>query len=642
MSYDYEDPSLKNIIFSKAFELETSNDYIDDEGFYHFKMQYSNSIFRHQSLYFKQKNNPFINDDTDNSPQEFTFIEYEQTQPSDATELYSQSIFTGLQYINDNISVAGMNNDTDSFIFRIGQYASYKTVSTYTFQQRNEPIQQKSMIPAGGIIGPVEEITHTIPRISIEHVRLYARNHRKCQDWRNDCYLLSIQGQCSTDTIAQYCRYTCRLCSLFVSRTDVVTVLIGSSTEPEVSNIVTFENSFFRKPTISNIFLYYNQASKDDGIDVSYAYEYDDVARKTLYFQFTSNSDDGFGWSEELVVQFHAYEEWSPICTYHDDVYCAERNRGTCSTSYFDNTCLECLNGFIDYNNPETFEFGTSQCNEIEPDQIVLIPNDDNYIYEGEATDITLSRVSAYNTTALGKGYVILLYTLQHWETDANDFEVFSGTIKWIENDTDAKTISITAIADELYETEERFWIKFMIYETDVGITMNTTTFEMVIFGPNDVDIPNGEIVFYDANMEPLNTTNTTIVIEEQDITLDYYVHLNDSSNICKIFYTAEQDTAIQGMDFMAVNSSITFYKYDIELNNTFKPFSVTIYDDDVWEVSQKKFYLTIWQSYGVSVPIDTITFIILDNDSVMFDLHILGMCYIDTLYCFRNLIIVR
>eukprot|EP01083_Nonionella_stella_P015691 43911_1 len=619
---DYKEQETEHILYSILNTMSHHNQYLDAQQKYHFKLLYPQSIFQHDPIYFKQSTNPFISTEI----RDFESMHFLSSKFDSASHQIHNAFptsFNGLKRINDNTSLLGTDNN-DNSTFRVGQFSPYSVSYEVPMKAMGAADGTFEIQPMGGIIGPVPFITHDEPRKSLQAVSLFVRNHRKCRDWSYDCWKRS--EQCETDAqVSLVCRKSCKRCN-FVSRTDLYEFHLGSSTLPQVSAFIEYRKAFHRVPLIRNVWLKYLNGEGEDGdsgSNVITEYDTNDQRTQVLFMFSCVNSDEEEGWRDDVFVYWNVYEDWSPLCQYHDDDYCLSINRKGCSASFFDNSCMQCFDDFTEYSHSARSlsgcdaVYGAMECAAEMPDAIVVIA--DAMINENEVATLSVNRMSYYGTSALGIGAIQIFYTIQHWQTDDSDFDhethAFSGRLTWEDGDTSARTVEILAVDDRLFELRELFWLRLMMNYADNNMTLRNDQIELAIRGPNDLYEYRGWIEILDENLTLV--TNTSIRVEESDRVFTFYLKLTNSSNYCEVYYATKQDTAIEGDDYMAINQSSTWHKYDILEKKLLKQIEVRIYDDEVWEIEEKVFYLSLWKSYGVSTPINALSFVIIDNDPV-------------------------
>ena len=70
-----------------------------------------------------------------------------------------------------------------------------------------------------------------------------------------------------------------------------------------------------------------------------------------------------------------------------------------------------------------------------------------------------------------------MLYTIQHWQTDPSDFELFSGRFIWYENDRNLRFDRIVTIKDDTFELSEKFFVVTMLNQTTQNMTLDGGAF---------------------------------------------------------------------------------------------------------------------------------------------------------------------
>ena len=130
----------------------------------------------------------------------------------------------------------------------------------------------------------------------------------------------------------------------------------------------------------------------------------------------------------------------------------------------------------------------------------------------------------------------------------------------------------------------------------------------MAIEGPNDME-------YYQGEIRILNSTS--LIFEESDETYTFAFQLVNSTKYCQIWYQTVGATAISGLDFIPTDGSLIWEKDDGIIGSEYniQTVSITLKDDDEWEIENKTLFLMIYKNYGVAVPDSFIKITIKDND---------------------------
>ena len=298
-------------------------------------------------------------------------------------------------------------------------------------------------------------------------------------------------------------------------------------------------------------------------------------------------------------------------------------NLVTVSIILLTSSCFHCEKGYIEYSHDAIYAhgedkvYGANKCEPVTSDIVRVVQRTlpERILYEGALTTIGVERLSKGGNIALGSGSLKLMYTIQHWETTDDDLEQVSGILEWFKQDVDGRPIEIMPIEDLLFELRESFWMRFMTLGAteDMVIAPESKKIEFEIQGPNDLFQYRGRIEILDANKQLMD--NLTVEVEEANQTLTFYLRLADTTDYCEVFVHTTEESAIHGLDYIAMNQSVVWHPWDITEGKWEKAIHVTLKDDDIWESPMKNFSIEIWQSYGVAIPNDTIKIVIKDND---------------------------
>ena len=244
-------------------------------------------------------------------------------------------------------------------------------------------------------------------------------------------------------------------------------------------------------PKITNIFPFF-YGNRDDGneLHIRMFPQEEQTSRHGNVLTIRNEHKEAVGWSENINITWLVYQDWSPICSYHNNEFCASINRFPCSMSFYDESCQFCLPHSNEYNQwAKARIYGARQCLQELPDQIVLssrqavdIGKQSTFenvatIKEGESENVEFTRKSYYNTQfPLGYGRANVLYTIQNWETDPLDFGTFSGEFDWKDGDSYPKFDELKALKDERFDLQEKFYIVAMLNDTTDNITLQGAT----------------------------------------------------------------------------------------------------------------------------------------------------------------------
>ncbi len=170
--------------------------YKDENGYFHFKLVYPTSIFRHFPIFWKQKTHPLYFKEIEG----FAHLPSSRGggvgHPPENSTAFRRSKFYGLRLIDDNISAMGTvdsNGSVQNDIYRIGAYIPF-SIGNKIPDRRNWG-KEISVLAYGGLTSMVNNLSSEdsgamiLPRTSLESVQLYVRNHRKCRDEFDLCWL---------------------------------------------------------------------------------------------------------------------------------------------------------------------------------------------------------------------------------------------------------------------------------------------------------------------------------------------------------------------------------------------------------------------------------------------------------------------
>ncbi|MDA8982545.1 cadherin domain-containing protein, partial [Gammaproteobacteria bacterium] len=176
----------------------------------------------------------------------------------------------------------------------------------------------------------------------------------------------------------------------------------------------------------------------------------------------------------------------------------------------------------------------------------------------------------------------------------ASDYTASTGTITFAPSET-TKSISLDIIDDGIFEVDETFNVNFTLGATSLGNLVNDTASITI---NNDDDAPVFGIA--GANVKEEGGTASITITKTNPVQMDITVN-----------YATADGTALAGLDYVAVNDSVTF-----AANETEKTISVLITEDSLDE-DEESFSLSLTgASQGAVQETESVAIVsIEDND---------------------------